>query len=331
VSFEDDTSASAAADITVEEHSNAGDAFATSGGAATANTKNMDNKVRDKVFGTLNLRPQTKEYLQNNLEKLEEILQLLSDEIKDKTYDKEGKKHAIFNQAERDTLILLHRWMEENRGDDEEVKWEDYNVRNFNAFVLEQVPKDILDEILKELLLDDVRVKINDKKVFTPASFVEKSKYWYEHEINLNSTDIHEIEKFKKWYKHRLDTYLPSDWIVSFRKEAAQVNDLEWRNVLKGTGLKADAIHALEINDVCDFATLNHTFEKWRITKHNGDVSNSDWNEWQKMGLKENDARNIINFRHWYNFYVVGTKNKSDWATEFHSKQYKTCILILTN
>jgi hypothetical protein len=110
---------------------------------------------------------------------------------------------------------------------------------------------------------------------------------------------------------------------VSFRKEAEQVKELEWRKVLRAIGLKADAIQALEINDVCDFATLNETSEEWRITKSDGDESSSDSNEWQKLGLKKNDARNIIYFRHWHNFYVAGTKDKGDWAAEFSSAQYE--------
>jgi len=144
---------------------------------------------------------------------------------------------------------------------------------------------------------------------------VEKSKYWYEHKIELSSTDVNEIEKFKQWYKYQLDTYLPSDWIVAFREEAAQLNDLEWRKVLKAIGLKADAMQALEINDICDFVTLIYTSEKWRIaeptSKKSGcDVSNTDWDGWKSLGLNMNDARHIINFRHWHNFYVAGKKDK---------------------
>jgi hypothetical protein len=134
VSFEDDYSASAAKDITPEEHFN-DDASAASGGGASAYTQCMDSTIRNS---TLNLRPETMEYLQNKLGNLEEILLLSSEEIKDGTYDKEGKKHVRFNQAERGKLILLWRWMEENRGDGQEVKfnWGDFNKESFNAFVL---------------------------------------------------------------------------------------------------------------------------------------------------------------------------------------------------
>ena len=117
VSFEDDYSASAAKDITPEEHFN-DDASAASGGGASANTQCMDSKFRNS---TLNLRPETNEYLQSKLDKLEETLLRSSEEIKDETYYKEGKKHVRFNQAERDKLTLLWRWMEKNRGDGREV------------------------------------------------------------------------------------------------------------------------------------------------------------------------------------------------------------------
>jgi len=143
-------------------------------------------------------------------------------------YDKKDEQvRAIFNQADRDKLILLGRWSENNRGHGQEGNWEDFNKESFNAFV-RKVDDTILDEILEEL------------------------------------------------------TYLPSDWIVSFRKEAEQVKELEWRKVLRAIGLKADAIQSLEINDVCDFATLNYTSKKWKI---------SEPREWQKMGLRENDVR----------------------------------------
>jgi hypothetical protein len=314
----------------VDQIHHADDASAASGGGASANTQCMDSKFRNS---TLNLRPETNEYLQSKLDKLEETLLRSSEEIKDETYYKEGKKHVRFNQAERDKLTLLWRWMEKNRGDGREVKfnWGDFNKESFNAFVL-KVDGIILDEVLEELKLsEEVKVTLRGNGVYSPASLVEKSKYWYENEIKLSSTGIHQIEKFKKWYKYQLDTYLPSDWIVSFRKEAGQVEELEWRKVLKAIGLKADAIQALEINDVCDFATLNHMSKKWKISEPNlktlrGDENHFDWKDWQKMGLKESDARHIINFRHWHKFYVARKKYKSNWAADFNSAQYKRFV-----
>ena len=50
-----------------------------------------------------------------------------------------------------------------------------------------------------------------------------------------------------------------------------------------------------------------------------------EWNEWQQMGLPEKDARNIIHFRHWYNFYVA-KKDKSDWTSEFDSSQFERFV-----
>jgi len=135
-----------------------------------------------------------------------------------------------------------------------------------------------------------VKETLKGNGVRTPASLVGKSKYWYENEIKLSSADINEIEELKKWYKYQLDTYLPSDGFVLFRKGAGQVEELEWRKVLRAIGLKADAIQALEINDVCDFATLNHTSKKWKISEPSSktlrsDENLSDWKDWQKMGL----------------------------------------------
>lgn len=178
---------------------------------------------------------------------------------------------------------------------------------------------------MEELMLNSEVMKqtLKDKGVHTPAIFVEKSKYFYMHEMKLSGEDIHKIEMFKQWYKYQLDTYLQSDWVVSFLKEADQVTDLEWRKVLKAIGLKADKIRALEINDVCDFATLNHRSKKWKISEPNNNSGSSEWNE---MGLKENDARHIISFRHWHKFYVAGKKNKSKWAAEFNAAQYENFV-----
>jgi len=339
VSFEEEENSASA--ITIGDDASA---VAVTGGASN-NTTHIDSKVRNSL---LNLRPATMEYLRNKIEKLEHVIQLSSEEFKDEIYDKEGKKHARFNQAERDKMILLSRWMEENRGDGQEVKfnWGDFNKESFNAFV-RKVDVIILDEVLEELKLSrDVKQTLEDNRVYTPASLASKSKYWYEHEIKLNSSDISEIEKFKEWYNYQLDTYLPSDWIMSFHKEASQVRELEWRKVLKAIGLRADAIQALEINDVCDFAALIHTSKKWKISepsfkKLRSDVSSSDsvepninastsssttntdiWDEWRKMGLKESDARHIINFRHWHKFYVA-RKKYSNWAADFNSAQYE--------
>ncbi len=54
--------------------------------------------------------------------------------------------------------------------------------------------------------------------------------------------------------------------------------------------------------------------------------NNSGSSEWNEMGLKENNARHIISFRHWHKFYVAGKKNKSKWAAEFNAAQYKNFL-----
>mmetsp|Transcript_37168 Transcript_37168/g.75828 ORF Transcript_37168/g.75828 Transcript_37168/m.75828 type:complete len:855 (-) Transcript_37168:98-2662(-) len=345
------------ADIKVQEdsHVDANDpsaaaASAAAGAGASVGTTTFDPTV-DKVIRILGLLPATKVCLKKEYptQKLfEEFLQLSSEEVRANTMAEEGDKvdkeedggdtykkgkkdlRARFNQADRAKLILIGRWTESNLNvHGHEIQWEDFNKKSFNDFVRKEVDDIILDEILDELKLSkEVKETLKDNGVHTPAGFVEKSKYWYEHEIKLSSRHISEIEKVKRWYKYQLDTYLPSDWIMAFREEAAQVNDLEWRKVLKAIGIKADAIQALEINDISDFASLIYTSEKWRINgpRESNDWSMPEWNEWQKLGLKEKDARNIINFRHWHKFYVAGMKDKNDWTAEFNTAHYKRFV-----
>ncbi|KAK1743948.1 hypothetical protein QTG54_005545 [Skeletonema marinoi] len=324
------------------------EAASTTRSAASQQTTVETKCIVEGVLNILDLRDETKLWLEQKYteqKSFEDFLHLSSKKVKDMQLlseeidsdKKEEKVRARFNQADRAKLILLRRWTENNRADGQKFKWQCFNRESFDAFVREEVPNDILLEILQELKLsEEVKESLKDNGVHTPASFVEKSKYWYEHEIELSSTDVNEIEKFKKWYKYQLDTYLPSDWIVAFREEAAHVNDLEWRKVLKAIGLKADAIHALEINDICDFVALIYTSEKWRIAeptskKNRYDVSNTDWDGWKSLGLNMSDARHIINFRHWHNFYVAGKKDKSDWATEFSSAHYERFVQRYTN
>ncbi len=312
--------------------------------AASQETTVQSKFIVEVCLNILDLRDETKDWLENKYttsRDIEDFLQLSSKKIEamqlsteEIDSDKKGKKHARFNQAERASFILLRRWTERYL-DGEDIKWANLNRKSFNELVCDEVDGIIFEEILRELKLSEEAKESLDKSgVKTPASFVMKSKYWFKHEIELSSSEICEIEKFKRWYKYQLDKYLPSDWIVAFREEAAQVQgvDFEWRKVLKTIGLKADAIQALEINDISDFINLIYTPEKGRVTKPkrmNGGVegiSDSDWNEWQKIGLKKNDARHIINFCHWHKFYVAGQKDKSDWAAEFNSAHYERFI-----
>jgi len=331
-----------------DPHADANDPSDASAAAAAATA----DPTVDKVIRILGLLPATKVYLKKEYptqQQFEEFLQLSSEEVRATTMaeegdkvdeeedgeetDKKGKKglRTRFNQADRAKLILLRRWTENNRAHGQKVKWEDFNRESFDIFVREEVPESILLEVLKELNLSKKAKVLKDNGVHTPASFVEKSKYWYEHEIELCSTDMDEIEKFKKWYKYQLDDYLPSDWIMAFRNDRKRTKVFEWRKVLKAIGLDDDMVQTLEINDICDFASLIYTSEKWRITKptskkNGGDVGNSDWNEWQCFGLKESDARNIINFCRWHKFYVAGEKDKNNWAIEFNTAHYERFV-----
>jgi len=313
----------------VEENSNADTASAgTSRGSRRGRVETVG-----KTFAILGLMPDTMKYLESKyqtMEAFEEFLQLSSEEIgASKTGKEDEMFRARFNQADRAKLILVGRWAERNL-DGHESKWAHFNKKNFNEFVCDEVDDIILDEILKVLHLNEQKEILKDNGVHSPDSFVEKSKYWYEHEIKFSSRQISQIEKFKRWYRHQLDDYLPSDWVVSFRKDCKQEGDIEWRKVLKAIGLKADVIQALEINDICDFATLIRTSEKWRMNepkaRETGTESKPVWNEWQESGLKENDARTIISFRQWHKFYVAGQKDKDDWAEEFNSAQYKRFV-----
>ena len=289
----------------------------------------------DKVIRILGLRPATKKYLSDmhTLKEFEEFMQLPCEEIMGMTTECENagdskKIHVtIFNQSERAKLILLRRWMNENRLDHHNFDWQSFSKQRFNEFASE-VEGTILDEILDELKLYEKKDKLKRRRISTPGLFVEKSKYWYKYEnFDLDDTDIYEIEKFKRWYKYKLlGPYLPSDWIVTYRKEAVMGKEFEWRKVMKDIGLKVDAVQALEINEIRDFSALNHRSKKWRVTMPASKKNTTrEWNEWQQMGLLEKDARNIIHFRHWYNFYVT-KKDKSDWTSEFDSSQFERFV-----
>ena len=321
-------------DIKVEGDSNAGSSDTADASEGTSVSTQVDRmETMGKKFAILGLLPDTKKYLESKyqtMEGFEEFLQLSSEEVWASKTGKENEKFpAMFNQADRSKLILVERLAERNLGDHEN-KWAHFNKKSFNEFVCDEVDDIILDEILKVLHLNKHKELLKDNGVQSPETFVEKSKYWYEQEIKFRSRQISEIEKFKRWYRLQLDDYLPSDWIVSFCKDSKHEGEIEWRNVLKAIGLKADAIQALEINDVCDFAALIRTSEKWRINgpkaRDSPDGGMPIWNEWQDTGLKENDARNIISFRQWHKFYVASQKDKDDWAAEFNGAQYKRFV-----
>jgi hypothetical protein len=184
------------------------------------------------------------------------------------------------------------------------------------------------------------------KSVQTAAHFAQKPKSWYDKlceeesgteqnskqtkHLLLSGIEKHAIEKFKDWYNYHFIGYLPSDWIVSFRNDDIRNDDIhpkerDLRKVLRVIGLKADAIEALKMNDILDIATLNRTSKEWKTKgarSYSPEQEASRSYEWKDMGLTRNNASEIINFRHWYNFYVAGKKNVKGWVAEFNSAQY---------
>ena len=318
---------------------------------ATSVNAASDNKMVTTIVRILGLSPATKEYLQNEyptLAEFEDFMQLSSKEIRATTMqqDDDGVSRsnrsrrdervcARFRQEDRAKLILLQRWMTMNQFDDRQINWDALCRDSFNLAFVHKVDEIILGEILEELHLTKLEGPLKEKGVYSPTKFAGKSKYWFKAEnFDVNDEDIYEIERFKKWLNGQLDLYLPSDWIDSFRVDNMNMRKIEWRRVLKAVGLDDDALHALEINNVHDFDTLNRMSEKWRITADldNGGASfSTNSKEWQKMGIEEEDARHIINFRHWYNIYVAGKSGMNDWTSNFHSKQYNEFVRRHTN
>eukprot|EP00984_Skeletonema_dohrnii_P026489 scaffold15851_cov80-Skeletonema_dohrnii-CCMP3373.AAC.1 len=257
-------------------------------------------------------------------------------------------------------VTWVRKWFatERKRQDDGTVNWEQFNEENFN-YLREQAPKEDLFKILKELGIDNDKVvnTLKVKSVQTPAHFVQKPKSWYSKlevdqdtveneqqskQLLLNGTEKFAIEKFKQWYTFHSIGYLPSDWVVSFRNGDMHPKERDLRKVLRVVGVNVDAIDALKMNDIKDIATLNRASKDWRTGIRRGSSSMTDRlhgmrdgdgeqdsrsNAWQRMGLNINDASDIINFRHWYNFYVAGKLNMKGWADEFNSAQYDNFIL----
>ena len=298
------------------------------------------------VLRILGLRPTVKDYIQNEyptVQNFENFLELSSEEITAMTEESGNGGDFVcvrFNQADRAKLILLRRWWrsDDHSGGDQKLELGDLNRESFDSFA-RNIDAIILDEILNELHLNEMKDTLKNKGIHTPASFVELSKHWFEHDDGvkdvINSTQVAEIERFKKWYQnYQLDTYLPSDWIVSFRVDRMKETEMEWRRVLKATGLSNDTIYTLEINGVCDFGTLNRKSGKWRVSESAkkwlqcNSVTDPMVFEWKKLGLKESDARNIIQFRHWFNFYArgKGIGSNCNWTLGFSSKHYNNFV-----
>jgi hypothetical protein len=320
--------------------------------------KEVDPTV-EKVLGILNLREETDNYFRAHYPKtdgFEEFFLSTTEEFEAK-YKQHGEwKEPRFKRSDREEFIILCRWVEDNQAvNGGKIDWEQFNKESFNDF-RKQAPKDDLFEILKELGIynNNVVKALESKNVQTPAHFVQKPKSWFEklcigepgkeedsNHFLLNGTEKYAIEKFKDWYNFHFNGYLPSDWIVSFRNDDIHLKEREMRKVLQVIGLGADAIHALKMNDIRDVTTLNRTSMYWRTENKRGlglypftdsipGVRSGDResrsNEWKLMGLTRNDASDIINFRHWYKFYVAGKNNMKGWAAEFNSAQYRNFV-----
>jgi hypothetical protein len=316
--------------------------------------------IVEKVLGILNLREETDNHFRARYPKqkeFEEFFLNTTEEVKAK-YKQNGKwKEPRYKRSDREDFIILCRWIEDNQAVKGKIDWEKFNKESFSDF-RKQAPKDDLFEILKELGIynNNVVKALEEKNVQTPAHFVQKPKSWFEklcigepgteensnhHHLLLNGTEKYAIEKFRAWYNFHFIGYLPSDWIVSFRNDDVHPKEREMRKVLRVIGLGADAIQALKMNDIRDVTALNRTSMDWRTEDRRSLVLPSftdsfpgtrggDWesrsNEWKLMGLTRNDASDIINFRHWYKFYVAGKNNMKGWAAEFNSTQYRNFV-----
>jgi len=301
----------------------------------------------NKVLGILNVCDETRKYLKDNCpreEHFERFLKRPFTVIKDDYKQHEDCKEPRFKRIDREEFIILSRWTNENIVGGI-PNWVDFNEGSFNDFC-EKAPKDDLYKILKELGINNEKVvdTLQAKSVQTAAHFAQKPRSWYDKlceeesgtEQNskqkknhlLSGIEKHEIDKFKDWYSFHSIGYLPSDWIVSFRNDDVHQKQKErdLRKVLRVIGLNADAIEALEMNGIIDIATLIRTsYQWWRQDKwkHYAGFPWEPINEsWKRMGLTWSDASDIINFRHWHNFYVRGKKNVKGWTAEFNSAQY---------
>jgi len=312
--------------------------------------------IVDKVLGFLNLRDDTDNYLREKyptLKEFENFLELSFEAVKAMYKENGLSKEPLFKRSDREEFIVLHKWTKENQVGGE-ICWDYFNQKNFNDF-RGQALKDDLSKILEELGINNDKVKnaLEAKSVRTAADFARRPKSWYEklceeepdteessqqtRHLLLNGAVKYAIEKFKDWYNFHFIGYLPSDWIVSFRNDDVHPKERDLRKVLRVIGLKADAIEALQMNDIKDIATLNRTSAEWKtqdrkrgrccgLFREQRDEERAS--QWEDMGLTRNDASDIVSFRHWYNFYVAGKKNMKGWTAEFNSVQYNNFLLL---
>ena len=262
-----------------------------------------------------------------------------------KTYSKENGKEPIFKRSDREEMIILGRFAKKNMDHKGTINWEHFNEKDFNT-LREEAPKEDLRKVLKELGIDNIEVvnSLKAKSVLTPAHFVQKPKSWFSkleiisstlkvdsdveqneqqpNRLLLNGTDKFEIERFKQWYTSHMVGCLPPDWVVSFRNDDMQPRERYLRKVLRTIGLSADVIDALKMNNILDVRALNEHSKYWRTSSKSGDEQEDTSYSWQQMGLTRYEAKNIIEFRHWYNFYVAGKPDVTGWSSGFNLRQY---------
>lgn len=319
----------------------------------------------NKVLCVLNLRDETDHFLRTNyptLKQFECFLKLSFEAIKAFHKINGELKEPRFMRSDRQEFIILRRWTEEKVNQlDGKINWRCFSEESFSD-LREQVPKQDLSRVLKELGINNEKVinTLEAKSIQSPSHFVQKPKSWYNkleveeesdteaneqqpEQLLFNGSEKIAIENFKQWYNFHSMGYLPSDWIVSFRNDDIHPKQRDLRNVLRVIGISADAIAALAINDIKDVTTLNRESKWWKTETKRGSSSMSmvdripwPWarsgeqesrsTEWKLMGLSRNDASDIISFRHWYTFYVAGKSNMKGWTAEFNSAQYNNFL-----
>ena len=298
----------------------------------------------EKVLSILNLREETDAHMRAQYPSLKEFKDFFLNtyyEWQDMSKQNGDCKELLFKRSDLEEFIILVRWCDENFP--VEKTFHLFTKESFNSF-RKQAPKDDLEEVLKELGIYNEKVvkTLQEKNVLSLDHLAQKSKSWFEKlcadgedDLLLNGTDKYALEKFKEWYSFNSIGYLPSDWIVSFRNSDAQPKERELRKVLHVVGLNADAIWALKANGIRDITALNRTSMDWRTQSRRGvslatrmmrDDNDSLSDQWERMGLTRNDASDIINFRHWYKFYVAGKKNMKGWAKQFNSTHFRSFV-----
>ena len=288
-----------------------------------------------RVFQTLS--EETVEYIKNKYPTRDEFekkfLSLSFEAIKTCSKDNgKEEKEPQFKRSDLEELIILGRFAKEKTNEENRtIGWEDFNEMYIND-LREKAPRNDLDNILRILGFDNSKAaNIKDRGVHTPLHFVQKPMSWFGKLESspgnklLNETDNKAIERFKQWYTFHMVGYLPPGWVASFRNDEINNKELKMRKVLHKIGLSADVIYSLKMNGITSIATLNDDSKYWQTTKKSSEEKEDISNSWQRMGLARDDAKEIINFRHWYNFYVAGL-DVPGWVSKFNKRQYDSFI-----